>query len=323
MPHATSSTTSAAPTEEEVFALGAALRNWGRWGPDDEKGTLNHITPEARVRAASLVRRGAVFSLGLPIRDGEGPTRPYPVGRFHPTHRMTKIGNQRGPLEMGGTADFIDDVIMMGVQTGSHWDALCHIYYGGQLYNGYPASAVDDRGAHRDGVDKLHADLNGRGVLFDVPALFGRTTLDPGYAITAEDLDRCAEKQGVEVAKGDIAVIRTGAMTRVPEGGWDAFHAQPRPGLHFSTVSWLAEHEIAAVAADNTGIEAPSPVPTLRNPFHMIALRDMGLPLGEFWNLEELAADCADDGVYEFLLVAQGMPIVGGSGSPVNPLALK
>ena len=224
---------------------------------------------------------------------------------------------------MGGTADFVDDVITMGVPTGSHWDALCHTYYGDRLYNGYPASDVDARGAHRGGADKLHADLNGRGVLFDLPALYDCAAPEPGYAITAEDLDRGADRQGVQVMKGDIVLVRTGSMTRAQGNDWDPFHAAPRPGLHFSTTSWLAEHEIAAVAADNTGVEAPSPVKTLRNPFHMIAPREMGMPLGEFWNLDELAADCAEDGVYEFLLVAQGMLIVGGSGSPVNPLVFE
>lgn len=310
-------------TEQQVFDLGRSLSNWGRWGVDDEKGTLNFITPERRVRAAGLVRRGIVFSLGLPVKDGTGPTRPYPIGRFHPTHRMTKTGLQRGPIEMGGTADYIDDVLMMGVQTGSHWDALCHVYYDGELYNGFPCSDVDASGAHRNGIDKIHQDLNGRGVLLDIPALHGVPALEPGYAVTPPELSACAERQGVAIDSGDIVLIRTGSLTRVQGDDWDAFHAEQRPGLHWSTAGWFADHQVAAMACDNTGVEAPSTLPTLRNPFHMIALRDMGLPLGELWNFEDLAVDCAQDGVYDFLLVATAMRLVGGSGSPVNPLAFK
>lgn len=309
--------------EEEVLALGERLRNWGAWGDDDEKGTLNYITPAHRIAAAQLVRRGAVFSLALPIRDGKGPMRPFPAGRFNPVHRMTVTGCVPGPYQMGGTADFTDDLIMMGTQTSTQWDALCHVYYGDKLYNGFPASSVDESGAHRNAIGNVREDMVARGVLLDVAALHGVTSLEPGHQIMSDELAACRDRQGVDIRDGDMLLVRTGFMSRVVDDDWSDFHTLPRPGLHYSTATWMKDHRISAIASDNNAVEATSDLPSLRNPFHMVALRDMGVHLGEFWYLDELAADCAEDNVYEFMLVAPPLYIERGAGSPVNPLALK
>jgi kynurenine formamidase len=308
---------------KRVLALGKELRTWGSWGPADEKGTLNYITPEHRVRAAQLVRRGAVFSLSLTIRDGKGPMRPFPAGRFNPVHRITVSGQARGPYNMGATADFTDDIIMMGSQTSTQWDALCHVYYGEQLYNGFPASSVSDNGAEHDGIDKVAEDMVARGVLLDVARFRGVDRLEPGYAITSDELDDCASSEGVQILDGDMVLIRTGSMTSVVDDNWDEFYADYRPGLHYSTASWINQHRISAVAADNNAVEAGGVLPGVSNPLHMLILRDMGVHIGEFWYLEELAADCAEDRVYEFMLVAPPLRVEGGAGSPVNPIALK
>jgi kynurenine formamidase len=313
----------AAAGQDTIFSLGDSVRTWGTWGEQDERGSQNFITPQQRVAAARLVRRGVVFSLSLPIQDGKGPARPYPVGRFNPIHRMTVTGHMRGPLDMGATTGFTDDVLVMGLQTSTHWDALCHIYYQDHMYNGYPATDVDSTGAHRNGIDKVHADFFGRGVLLDVARSKEVDVLPAGYAISAEDLVECMQREAVEVGQGDMLLIRTGAMSAVRDGDWTDFYARPRAGLHYTVASWLGEKRIAAVAADNHGIECPSDLPGVRNPFHMLALRDMGISLGEFWSLDELAADCAADGVYEFLLTAPPLRVEGGAGSPVNPLAVK
>lgn len=308
---------------EDIFAAGRQLSNWGAWGPDDEKGALNHITAEHRVRAARLVRRGAVFSLALPIKDGSGPMLPYPAGRFNSVHRMTVTGDTRGPLDMGAGTDFTDDMIMMGCQSSTQWDALCHVYYDEKLYNGYPSSSVSNSGAARNSIDKVHTDMVARGVLLDVPRYLGVDALDPGYAVTADELDACAQKQGVEVTDGDVVLFRTGFQKHVRKDDWSYYHELSRPGLHWSTAEWIKDRRIAAIAGDNPAVEAESDVPGVRSPFHMLVLRDMGVHIGEFWQFDELAADCAQDGVYEAMLVAQPLRIEGGAGSPINPLAIK
>jgi kynurenine formamidase len=298
------------------------LTTWGRWGPEDEKGTLNYITPAVRRRAAELVRQGKTFSLSIPIRHGSGPQAGG--ARINPMHLMTATGcDPSGRVDLGMNTRYVDDMLVMMVQGGTQWDALCHVYYDEQLYNGFPATQVDSRGAQRGGIDKVHAEFVSRGVLLDVARAQGVDRLAPGYAITSADLDATAAGQGTTVGEGDIVLVRTGQMSTVGDfANWDAFRGR-EAGLHWETAAWLHEHRVAAVAADNSMVEATGQLRGVYVPFHMLALRNLGLHLGEFWYLEALAADCAADGVWDCLLVAQALPIAGGSGSPVNPLALK
>ena len=303
-------------------ALLGTLKTWGRWGLDDEKGTLNYITPEMRRRAAGLVRQGKTFSLAIPIRHGSGPQAGG--ARINPLHLMTATGcDPTSRVDLGLNTRYVDDVLVMMVQGGTQWDALCHVYYDERLYNGFPATHVDSRGAQRDGIDKVHADFVSRGVLLDVARAQGVDCLRAGYAITTADLEATAARQGTRVGEGDIVLVRTGQMSTVGDfSSWNAFHGR-EAGLHWETAEWLHARRVAAVAADNSMVEATAQLPGVRVPFHMLALCNLGLHLGEFWYLEALAADCAADGVWECMLVAQALPIAGGSGSPVNPLALK
>ncbi len=298
------------------------LTTWGRWGPDDEKGTLNYITDETRKRAARLVRRGKTFSLAIPIRHGSGPQGGG--ARINSLHLMTATGcDPTSRVDLGRNTRYVDDVLVMMVQGGTQWDALCHVYYDDVLYNGFAATQVDSRGAHRGGIDKVHADFVSRGVLLDVARWRGVACLPAGTAITTADLEAVEAHQGVTLGEGDILLVRTGQMSTVGDFvNWRAFHGK-EAGLHWETAEWLHARRVAAVAADNSMVEATGQLADVRVPFHMLALRNLGLHLGEFWYLERLAADCAADGVWEFLLVAQALPIDGGSGSPVNPLALK
>lgn len=299
------------------------LKTWGRWGERDERGALNHITREKRRSAAGLVRRGATFSLAIPVANGRGPQRGL-GGRINPLHFMTATGcDPAGGIELGYGCRFTDDFLAMTVQGGTQWDALCHIFYGDQLYNGHPATSVTSSGAARNGIDKVHADFVSRGVLLDVARHEGVSCLQPGHAIRTAHLEAAERAQGVTVGSGDILLVRTGQMSTVGNfSDWSAFHGR-EAGLHWETAEWLHERQVAAVAADNSMVEASEVLDGVMVPFHMLALCNLGIHLGEFWYLEELAADCADDGVWEFLLVAQGLPIVGGTGTPVNPLALK
>jgi kynurenine formamidase len=191
------------------------------------------------------------------------------------------------------------------------------------IYNGVPSSVVDDGGAHRCGIAKVHDKFVGRGVLLDVAREHDVAYLPAGYRISPDDLDRAEEKGGASVREGDIVLVRTGLMSTWRESGdWSSFRTS-QPGLDFRCATWLHDRSVAAIAADNTAVEATNQLEDVRAPFHMLALRDMGLHLGEYWYLEDLAEDCAADGVSEFLLVAPALPFQGAVGSPVNPIAIK
>ena len=307
-------------TEEEVRSLGRELSNWGRWGAEDELGTLNFITPEAVRRAAATVRRGVRISLALPL-DENGPARPGGI-RSNPRHEMTAAGDgstEMGPMGLG--AGYTDDVLHLYLQCASQWDSLAHIHYDGFLYNGFPACSVTQSGATHNSITASASHFVGRGVLLDVARHRGVPWLDPGEGIGGAELDAVAEAQAVELLSGDIVLVRTGLMRSWHENGdWKTFW-RPQPGIQLDVARWLYGHEVAAVAADNTAVEQMGR--TFDVPLHMVALRDMGLCFGELWDLEELAEDCAADGVYEMLLSAQGLRVTGGVGSPVNPVAMK
>jgi kynurenine formamidase len=314
-------------SEETLRRLVLQVRNWGRWGPDDELGTLNYITAETIAEACRLATTGKVFALGIPL-DRHGPqsgTRQ----RFNPIHTMFRDGGDqpktaaevRTMQGYGGS----DDWIVMPLQCVTQWDSLAHIFYEGKMWNGYDATLVTSSGAARNSIDKTASKLVGRGVLLDVARHKGVRALEPGYAITVADLEATADAQKVEVRRGDILLVRTGHMSRyLDKGDWRHFDLDDFPGVSVHTASWMHGKQIAAVASDNYAVEVrPSELPPFRNPFHVCAIPNMGLTLGEIFNLEELAGDCAADGRYAFLLVAPPLPVVRGVGTPINPYALK
>ena len=314
-------------SEERLRKLVSQVRNWGRWGPDDEIGTLNYIMPETIARAARLVTAGKVWALGVPLgRQGpQSGTRQ----RFNPIHTMFRDGGDRpkdaaGVVEMQGYGGS-NDWIVMPLQCVTQWDSLAHVFDSGQMYNGYSADLVTSSGAARNSIDKTKDKIVGRGVLLDVARYKKVEFLQPGYAITAEDLEACAAAEHVEVRSGDILLVRTGHMSKyLKKGSWDYFDLDESPGVSVFTASWLHARQIAAIASDNYAVEVrPSELPPFRSPFHIAAIPNMGLTLGEIFYLDELAADCAADGRWEFLLVAPPLPVTRGVGTPINPYALK
>jgi kynurenine formamidase len=316
------------------------VRNWGRWGDDDELGTLNLITAEKVEQAASLVKHGRVFPLGVDF-GSSGPQGAFAY-RQNPTHVMTIDGGDASTLlEFGpkwlkntaavqlssyseaGPMRFNDDMIIMPLQAATQWDALSHVYYEDKLYNGFPANSVTSLGAFHCGIDKVDVKgITSRAVLLDIARLRGvETFCEVENPITPAELDDAARTQGVTVTSGDIVLVRTGWWARFLETGDGA---EPGAGLDWTCASWLHDHEVAAVAADNLMVENPvSAVDGAILPMHMLCLRDMGLMLGEYWDLNGLAADCAADGVYEFQLIAPPLRVTGAVGSPVNPIAIK
>jgi kynurenine formamidase len=310
---------------ETVRTLARKYRNWGRWGAADELGTVNFITPEKVKAAARLVRQGKVLSLAIPF-DANGPQSGY-GGRINPVHYMLQDGGDVA----SGAQDFLpglrycDDAISMPLQCATQWDALAHIYFDGKMYNDRGPAEVTSNGARSNAITALKNKIVSRGVLLDIPRLKGKPWLAAGEAIYPADLDAAAAAGRVAIESGDIVLIRTGQMREVRErGSWGQYSGGHAPGLSLTCAEWLAKHEIAGYATDTWGTEViPNETPDVFQPLHCVAIVNMGMLVGEIFTLEELAEDCAADGVYEFMFVAPPLPITGAVGSPINPQAIK
>jgi kynurenine formamidase len=310
------------PVPARYAEVAARVRNWGRWGADDQIGTLNLIDDAARVRGAAAVRSGKAFALGLPLSDAEGIQMGFVEGRVNPTRSMVQVNHPLSPDPEWICAS--EDVVTLALQCATHWDALAHVSYGGMLYNGQPASAVTDQGAARCGIHLLKSVVS-RGILLDVARALGRDVLEPGYAITPDDLTRACEHGGLTPEAGDIALVRTGQMVHLRAEPRDLVaYTWPSPGLTIETAEWFFAHDIAAVATDTLVFEVfPCQHEDIYLPVHLLHLVEMGLTQGQNWVLDELAADCAEDGQYTFLLDATPLPFTNGLGSPLNPVAVK
>lgn len=316
--------------EQAITAMAARCSNWGRWGADDVRGTTNFLDESTRSHAATLVRRGVCISLAQRF-DSEGPQKGW-RRRTNPVHTMLDTGTdaerdvQGFRYGMGGA----DDVIAMPLQCSTQWDGLGHIFDHGKAWNGRDAGVVTSLGDTVTGIETLADVVAGRGVLLDVGRSCGDADgeLADGFAITAEHLDATARAQGVQVRRGDLVLVRTGQLSRVRRGlaaghGWGDYAGGDAPGLSFTSAPWLHDSEIAAIATDTWGFEVrPNELAGAFQPLHQVVIPNMGLLIGEMWDLEELATDCLAHSTYEFLLVAPPLPITGAVGSPVNPMAL-
>jgi kynurenine formamidase len=307
-----------------VFAdMAARVRNWGRWGPDDEIGTLNLIDEAARRRGAAAVESGRAFALGLPLSEAEGIQLGFVEGRTNPTRSMVQVNRPVNEQEPDWVC-FSEDVLALATQCATHWDALAHSSYGGVIYNGYPASSISDGGAARCGIHRLGVVVS-RGVLLDVARALGRDVLEPGYPITPADLDAACALARITPAPGDIVLVRTGQMVHLrPEQRDLVAYTYPSPGLTIETAGWFHAHDVAAVATDTLPFEViPCQHEDAYLPVHLLHLVEMGLTQGQNWVLDALAEDCAADGRYTFLLDATPLPLTAGLGTPLNPVALK
>lgn len=308
--------------------IAARVRNWGRWGPDDQLGTLNLVDDDARRRAAACVRTGQAVPLGLPLSEQEGIQAGFVPGRINPHRSMIAVDEPLSP-----DPDWIrssEDVVELALQCATHWDALAHVSYGGVLYNGYPADSVTDGGAGRCGIHLVRT-LVSRGVLLDVARAKGLDVLEPGYPIQPDDLDAAAELARVTVVPGDVVLVRTGQMVHLrldraagdPERDLVAY-TWPTPGLTMATAEWFRARDVAAVATDTLPLEVfPGEDDDTYLPVHLLHLVEMGMTQGQNWVLDGLAEACAADGRYDFLLDATPLPFTRGLGSPLNPVALR
>jgi kynurenine formamidase len=310
---------------EHLRSTAERCKNWGRWGPEDEAGTLNFVTARDIVTAASLIRRGRVFSLALNF-DQHGPQRGLWGNRFNPVHTMLATGTDAvaGNQDAGGLR-YADDMVSLPLQCGTQWDALGHIFYDDKMWNGYSATLVDSNGARKNAIDRVKDRMVGRGVLLDVARALGSDSLADGRAILVSDLEETARAQGVEIRRGDFVVIRTGQMEqRLASGEWGGYAGGEAPGLSFETCDWIREKEIAAICMDTWGCEVrPNETDDASQPWHWVVIPMIGLSMGEIFYLKDLAEDCAADRRYEFFFCAPPLPITGAVGSPVNPIAIK
>ncbi len=303
----------------DLIELGKRVSNWGRWGLDDRRGTLNLIDAAAVQRGLAAAKQGKVFSLAMPFNE-DGPQLGFIAGRVNPIRTMIQIDESMTDDKSDFTTS--DDAVSMGVQAATHWDALAHVSYDGLLYNGVPSSTVTEAGSVELGIDN-YGPIATRGILLDVARALGAERLDDGYAITGNDLDAAVKLANVSVLPGDVICIRTGWMHWLRIGE-KMHYSYPTPGPSTQSIEWIRDHDVAGVATDTLVFENyPVDDPQAHLAVHMIHIRDIGLAQGQNWALDDLAADCANDGQYEFLLTATPIPFTHAVGGPVAPTAIK
>src|SRR4051794_30667938 len=300
---------------EEFDALFAEVSTWHRWGPEDQRGALNLLTPDRVAAAAREVRAGRTVSMGLPIEPVASEDNPHP-----PLHHMTMAADV--PVETGSVR-FATDFLGMNVHGDAHThvDALCHVVYRERLYNGIPRRVVTSAGAGALAVEVASTGIVGRGVLLDIPAARGTSWLEPGDHVTADDLLHAEQAQGVRVGAGDILCVRVGHRERRNRlGPWDV--ANLRAGLHPTVARFLAERDVAALGSDGNNDSAPSAVASVPFPVHVLTVNAMGLHLLDYLQLEELTAACTELGRWSFLCTIAPLRLSDATGSPVNPIAV-
>jgi kynurenine formamidase len=299
---------------QDFDALFASVSNWGRWGQADERGTLNFITPERVVAATALVRSGRSVSLSYLLSKVAGIDNPKPM-----LHYMSRLA-----LGMPGEPKMNEDFIGLDYhgKLVTHVDALCHCAYGGRLYNGVASlESVTGFGATFGAVTSFEDGIVGRGVLLDMPRHLGVEWIEPGTGLVPSQLEAAAASQRVVVGEGDVLLVRTGHFVRRSTlGAWNPDEVSA--GIDLSSLAWMHARGIAVLGSDADTDARPSPVAGVHTPAHAIALAAMGMPLLDNMHLDRLAAACAEDNRWEFLFVTAPLRLPGGTGSPINPLAI-
>jgi kynurenine formamidase len=294
-------------TSVQVAKWMTELSNWGRWGKDDHLGTLNLLTPAKRKQAVALVRDGLAVSLAHTLDKEQFPDNPRPLGQ-----QMT--------LDAGGHALDLYTIWYHG-STTTHIDALCHYSYEGKLFNGFDRSRIEQGPGCRDnGVENQRAGFMTRGVLVDMPRLKNVAYLEPGTPIYPADLEAWEKFGGVRIGAGDAVFIRTGRwVQRAQKGPWNV--AASAAGAHASLMPWLKQRDVALLGNDAVNDVQPSGVEGSARPIHQLAIVAMGMPLVDVMDLEAAAETAARLRRWEFLVTLAPVPVPGGTGFPVNPIA--
>ena len=304
-------------TRADVDAMSQQLSNWGRWGSEDERGALNFITPDVSAAAAALVSEGVTVSCALELAKTPAADNPTPVMHFMTgAGDVSDQGRLRG-LEATGDGFMISPHGM----ANTHIDALCHILDQGKMYNGFPSSDVLSTGAVRNSILAGEDGISTRGVLLDIARLKGVDWLEPGDGISVDDLEAAEAAQGVTVRSGDILLIRTGRDSRrEAEGAWPPFNGLA--GLLMETLPWIREREVAILGCDGVSDMIPSNIEGSPLPIHHIIITYMGVHLIDNARLGPLGDACAERNRWEFLLTIAPLRLVGGTASPINPIAM-
>jgi kynurenine formamidase len=295
-------------------ALYERLRGHAQWGADDRRGALNHITPARVAAAAGEVQAGRTVTMAAPLARS-APDNPEPAARH-----MKRLPGE--PSEVAGLS-FAADQLTMNVHgdVDSHIDALCHVSYGEALYNGIAPGTVTSQGASVLSIDEMRDGIVGRGVLLDIPRVRGVRWLEPGDHVTADDLAAAEQAQDLRVGPGDLLFVRVGHRLRRDRlGPWDV--ARSRAGLHPLAMEFLAERQVAALGSDGNGDTAPSAVEGVGFPVHVLAINAMGMHLLDYLQFDDLMPVCTAVGRWSFLCVVAPLRLPGGTGSPVNPIAI-
>jgi kynurenine formamidase len=302
-------------TEGQFRELYERLRAVPEWGPRDRRGALNYITPDVVAAACRDVTLGRSVSLAAPIEDRAGPDNPQPA-----SHQMNS-GQDVAPAVRG--LEFAADRFAMNVHgdADSHLDALCHVIYDGHLYNGVDARVITADGAQELSVATAADGIVGRGVLLDIPRLRGLPWLEPGEHVTADDLASAEAAQRVRVGRGDLLFVRVGHRRRKNEAGaWDV--TASRAGLHPTALEFVAEREVAVLGCDSNSDTEPSGADGTDFPVHVLAINALGVHLLDYLQFEDLVPLCETADRWSFLSVVAPLRIPGGTGSPVNPIAV-
>lgn len=298
-------------SKADVDRLMKELSNWGRWGKDDQLGTLNLITPKKRVEAASLVKEGVSVSLARNVEKKAAADNPQPF-----VHKMLATGQGEGSQWAFDSYE----VAYHGF-AHTHMDALCHLVHEGKLYNGFTHKDIKDSGAGKLAVHNAKHGIFTRAILMDIPRLRGVKYLEPGSAIYPEDLDAWENRAGVTVGSGDVVFIRTGKWSRRDEvGAWDSVK-DGLAGLHVSCAKWLKDRDVAMLGSDGASDVMPSGVRDVPQPVHLLVLNAMGMPIFDNCDLEEVGKVAENMKRWEFLITASPLAVEGGTGSPLNPIA--
>jgi kynurenine formamidase len=298
-------------TRAEFDQLMQEISNWGRWGADDEIGTLNTITPAKRLAASKLIQRGVTVSMALELNKVVGPLNANPFEHTVETSTFAghDVAGDRYSVQYHGFAH-------------SHMDGLPHFAHKGKMYNGVEFNSIKPTGAARLGVHNIGVEgVVTRGVLVDLPRHLGVDYLEPGSAITAADIEAWEKASGVTVEAGDVLLIRTGRWAKVAKDGeWNFL--EKAAGSHASLAAWLKARDVAAIGCDGVSDVMPSAVEGLANPLHELVLVGLGMPIFDNLDLEAVADKAAELDRTTFMFVAAPLRVKGGTGSPLNPLAI-